>query len=346
MFDKEGRLTCLDLAGRTQWQRPYGPEWTRNYQGARHPPTVDGQSVYVVSGMGVLTAFDTGTGKKRWSVDLMQRFGAKLLGFGFTESVLIDNDRLICSPGAPEASIVALDKTTGNTLWTSKGLGDQYGYCAALLVDHGGQRLTVTMTADAIVGIETATGRVLWRHPYRNQHAGHHNTPIYHDGRIFATSGYGEGGVMLKLSDDAGSVEVEWTNRRMDPHYGGVVLLDGHLYGSTHKTGRWVCLEWRTGRLGYEVKGLGKGSIAAADGMLYCYGENGVVALVRPNPERFDVVSSFRITRGTGQHWAHPVICGGRLHVRHGDTLMAYDLTDRDRASPTARGRRTQQTEQ
>ncbi|KKL66126.1 hypothetical protein LCGC14_2148110, partial [marine sediment metagenome] len=345
MFGKEGRLTCLDLGARIQWQKPYGTEWTKNYQGARHPPTIDAKSIYVMSGVAVLTAFDARTGQRHWSVDLMARFGGKLLGFGFSESVVIDGDRLICSPGAPDASVVALDKRTGKTVWASKGLSDEYGYCAPLLVDHGGTRLVVTMTARAIVGLEAATGKLLWRYPYRNRYAGHHVTPIYHDGKIFATSGYGKGGVMLKLSADGGAVEAKWTNPRLDTHYGGVVLLDGHLYGSTHKSASWVCLQWETGRLGYEAKGLGKGSVAAADGMLYCYGESGHLALVRPNPKRFDVVSSFRITRGTGQHWAHPVIYGGRLYVRHGDTLMAFDLTAGRQASPNPREEEDHETD-
>ena len=323
---KEGLLFALELDGRALWKKPYGLEWSRNYPGARHPPTFDDGSVYVMSGRAGLTAFDARSGQQRWSVDLLERFGGRLLGFGFTESVLIDGDRLICSPGAPDASVVALDKRNGKTVWTSKGLSDAYGYCAPLLVDHGKTRLVVTMTGTAIVGIEAATGRLLWRHPYRNRNGGHHITPIYHEGRVFATCGYGKGGVMLKLSPDGRRVTVVWTNPRLDPHYGGVVLLDGHLYGSTHKRKTWVCLEWATGKLCYEEKGVGKGSVAAADGMLYCYGENGVVALVRPDPKRFEVISSFRIRRGTGQHWAHPVICGGRLYIRHGDSLMAFDV--------------------
>ena len=323
---KEGYLFALDLDGRVLWKKSYGPEWLRNYPGARHPPTVDGDNVYVMSGLAKLIAFDARTGKRHWSVNLLERFGGKLLGFGFTESVLIDGDRLICSPGAPDASVVALDKRTGKTIWTSKGLSDEYGYCAPLLVEHGKAHLVVTMTGKAIVGIEAATGKLLWRHPYRNRYAGHHITPIYHDGHIFATCGYGKGSIMLTLSPDARQVTVRWTNPRLDTHYGGVVLVDGYVYGSTHKRKTWACLEWTTGRLQYEDKGVGKGSVAAADGILYCYGEDGILALVRPNPKRFETISSFKIRRGSGQHWAHPVICGGRLYIRHGGVLMAFDI--------------------
>ncbi len=325
---KEGFLFALDLSGRILWKKSYGREWTRNHAGARHPPTVEGKRVYVMSGLARLTAFGAGRGERQWSVDLLERFGGRLLGFGFTESVLVDGDRVICSPGAPEASVVALDKRTGKTVWTSKALSDEYGYCAPLLVEHGRARLVVTMTGRAIVGIEAATGKLLWRHPYRNRYGGHHVTPIYHDGHLFATSGFGRGGVMLKLSASARQATVLWANPRLDTHYGGVVLRNGHLYGSTHRRRTWVCLEWATGKLCYEEKGLGKGSVAAAGGMLYCYGENGVVALVRANPKRFELVSSFRITQGTGEHWAHPVICGGRLYVRHGDELMAFAVKD------------------
>lgn len=187
------------------------------------------------------------------------------------------------------------------------------------------------MTDNFIIGVDAADGNILWQYDcklYQGQpKAINPNTPTYCDGYIYVTSGYGKGGAKLKLSEDGSEVVAqEWANLTLDCHHGGVVLVDGYIYGSNMK-GTWVCLDWDNGEIKYESKGVGKGSITYAEGMLYCYGEkDGTVALVKASPQDFAVVSSFKISQGTGQHWAHPVISNGRLYIRHGDTLMAYGI--------------------
>jgi len=158
----------------------------------------------------------------------------------------------------------------------------------------------------------------------------HPNTPIFKDGRIFISSGYDMGSVQLKLSADGTSVEKVWANPEFDNHHGGIVLVDGKLYGAnwqSNKQGKWVCVDWETGKTLYEQEWGNKGSLSYADGMLYCYEEaSGTVGLVKATPDGFDPVSTFMITLGEKEHWAHPVVCGKRLYIRHGDILMAFDI--------------------
>ena len=155
-------------------------------------------------------------------------------------------------------------------------------------------------------------------------------TPLYRNGYIYVTGGYDHGGLMLKLSGDGNQASVSWTDELLDVHHGGVVLVNGYIYGSNwidNSRGNWCCIDWNTGKKMYETPWNCKGSIISAEGMLYVYDEkNGNVGLVKANPEKFDLVSSFKIKEGSGPHWAHPVIHHGKLYIRHGNALMVYNI--------------------
>jgi outer membrane protein assembly factor BamB len=204
-------------------------------------------------------------------------------------------------------------------------------------VRRGPDKLIVTMTDNYVIGVDARTGKLLWKDSEKDQFGGENKSinpvsPIHHDGKVYATSGYDDGGAMLALSSDGPGFTREWVDETLDNHHGGVVFVDGHIYGSNWKgngDGAWVCLDWDTGKVKYEDHWNNKGSITYADGMLYCYEEKGGnMALVRPTPEKFDVVSSFKVELGNGRHWAHPVVCGGILYIRHGEVLMAYDIKE------------------
>jgi outer membrane protein assembly factor BamB len=190
--------------------------------------------------------------------------------------------------------------------------------------------MIVTMTDRAVVAFAATDGQVLWQHPYANFRGNHCVTPIYHDGMLYVTSGYGKGAIGLALAEDGSGVTQLWEQARQDPVHGQAVLVDGYVYAGSHQAanGRWSCVELATGRLVWEDKGVGSsGSVIYADGMLYCYAEDGTVGLVRPTPEKCEVVSTFAVTQGEDQHWAHPVVADGRLYIRHGDALMCYDIS-------------------
>lgn len=323
----EGFLFALDLNGRQVWRSSYGKEWSGSRPGARTTPTVVGNRIYLMSAHGGAVCFDT-SGKNAWSVDLAKKFGARNLQWGMTESPLIDGNKVFFTPGGRNSTVVALNRETGETIWDIKGNGETSGYCSPCLITHGKRRLLLTMTAKSLVAIDADSGEFLWSRSHTTDYDVNANTPLYDKGRVFTNSGYGTGGQMFQITSDGNSADRVWTQKGLDSQMGAVVLVDGHIYGSGHNRRGWHCLNWATGEVQYSVRKAGnKGNIIFSDGMLYLYSERGDIALVRPNPEEFEIISSFRIREGSGEHWAHLVIKAGRLYVRHGDTVMAYDIS-------------------
>lgn len=322
-----GIAFAIDAEGNLLWRQAYGPEWKKSYPGSRSTPTYADGKLYIFSGQGRLVCLAAADGAEVWAVDTAARFGARNINWGIAESVLIAGKRVICTPGGAQGSVVALDRQNGEVVWVADGHGEKSAYCSPLLVQQGETRLVVTMTAKSIIGLDGLTGKVLWRHPHETKYDVHAVTPVFADGLLYCSSGYGSGGVMLRLAADGKSVTELWRDKTLDCHHGGVVYMGGHIYGSGHKNGgKWVCLEAATGTVKYTASGVGKGSIIAADGMLYCYGERGKLGLVKADPSQHRVVSQFKVNFGSGEHWAHPALSGGVLYVRRGHTLVAYDI--------------------
>jgi len=330
MIGKSGHAFAFDLEGKLKWKRAYGPEWARSYPSARSTPTVDGDRIYLMSGMGKVVCLRTRNGDELWSVDTVEKYGNQALGHGRAESVLVHGDKVICTPGGPKFTLVALDKMTGREIWKTGGLGKKAAYCSPILIQDKGRDLLVTVTSDHIVGVQPQDGRELWKYPFRGTYEIHPNSPLYKDGQIYVSAGYDAGSVMLALSADGRKVKRLWKDQTLDTHHGGLVEVDGYVYGAnwiSNSKGKWVCLDWTSGTVRYETQWKTKGSIIYADGMLYCYEDRGgTVALVHATPKGFDVVSSFPVRHGSGKHWAHPAISDGRLYLRHGDKLAAYDI--------------------
>lgn len=329
---KEGVLRAYTLDGEPKWQAGFGPEWSTTHPGARSIPTVYEGLVHVASGVGSLACFDAASGKPVWSVKLFEQYDAPQIQWGYAESLLVDGDKLFCTPCGKKATMVALKRKTGQQVWASPALGQGSSFCSPLLIEHGKQRMIVTMTETAVVAFSPEQGTVLWQYLYENARQNHPITPIYDKGLLYITSGYGKGAIGLRLADDGKSVTRLWEQPRQDPAHGQAVLVDGYVYAASHQkaNGRWSCVELSTGQLAWEAPGVGKGgSVIFADGMLYCYSEDGVVGLVRPSPEKCEVVSTFKVAQGDGSHWAHLVVAKGRLFVRHGTALMCYDVAAR-----------------
>jgi outer membrane protein assembly factor BamB len=322
-----GYLFAFDHQGKQIWKASYGPEWDKGHPGARTTPTVVEDLLYLVSGTGQVACFNT-QGKRVWTVDMMQEFGAHQLSWGITESPLVYDNIVICTPGGSKAMIAALDRKTGKTLWATKGNGEKSAYCSPVLVNHNGRRIILTMTGKSVVGVDADTGEFLWQATHRTRYDINPNTPIYDNGFVHTTSGYGTTGSQLfKLSQDGNSIERIWHNEILDSQMGASVLVDGYLYGSGHRNKGWHCLDWKTGETQYSARELGnKGAVIFSDGLLILYSEDGDLALLRPNSQKLDVVRSFKIDRGSGPHWAHPVVKDGRLYVRHGEVMMVYDI--------------------
>jgi outer membrane protein assembly factor BamB len=320
-------ISALDMDGRIRWQAENGKAWEESQPGARGTPTIDGDRLYHEAPYGDVVCLDARTGKKVWGLNILEQFRSKNTTWALAESLLVDGPRLICSPGGPETAVVALDKRDGRTIWKSPSAGDLAGYASPALAEHQGLRMILTLTSKALIGVNADTGDLLWRFEHVTPYDEMILTPIFHGGWVFISTRT-TGSVMLKV-DVAGqkaSVTPVWRSKDLDNHHGGVILMDGYLYGSCHGP-HWVCLEWKTGRTMYDSPGVGKGSITYADGMFYTFSEAGRMGLVKAVPTGHEVVSEFRIPEGgEGPSWAHPVVCGGRLYVRHSDFLYAYDV--------------------
>ncbi len=356
LVGKEGMLRAYDANGSLLWERSCGPEWAGDRAGARGTPTVHEGLLYVAGGTGWVACFDAVSGEKKWAFDMFQRYQASPVMWGWADQVLIDGNLAIFTPAGRKGTMVAVDRFTGAPVWASKDIGEKSAYCASLMVElpepnspgsttlpqaAGSQpasavsagpvrRFVVALTGASVIAVDPAGGELIWRHPYRNSNGNHPITPVYHDGMLYVTSGYGKGAIGLKVAPDGRSVRQVWEQPRQDTCHGGVVLVDGHVYGSSHRNyAGWLCVEFASGRIAWQDKCVGSGgSVICADGMLYCYAENGTVGLVRPSPRGCEVVGTFQIQQGAGEHWAHPVVSGGRLYIRRGDALMCYDVRD------------------
>ena len=336
MIEKETHVFALDLSGTIVWRRPNGKSWqagerqrwAMGHAGSRGTPTVDGDTVYHLGEMGRLAAFDARTGDERWHLDLLETFKAPRPKYGFSESVLIQGNRLFCCPGGTEGYIVALDKRTGRTLWTNAEIKDPIGYSSPVLCTVDGVEQLISLSAARVFAVRPDNGKLLWDYEFANSRKNNVTDIVVKDGLVHAASPYGKGSVLLRprrKADGRFAVESVWTNKLLDNHHGGVILLDGHLYGAGHQSRGWTCLEFRSGRKLWQSPG--KGSLTYADRMLYCLDERGTLSLVRPTPEKWDAVSSFKVpSGGKGLHWAHPVISRGRLYVRHSGKLYAYQV--------------------
>jgi outer membrane protein assembly factor BamB len=327
MIDGEGLVFVFDLNGKQLAKYSYGPEWDGGHKGVRTTPTIVGDKIYLFTGYARLVCMST-SGKIIWDVDTQKEFGTRQLNWGITESVVVDGDRVFCTPGGSDVMVVVLDRNTGKTIKKIKGTGEQTGYCSPVIVKHGNRRLLLTMTGKSVVGIDADSYEFLWSAPHKTQYDINPNTPLYLDGKVLTTSGYGTTGTQLfQISSDGKAISKVWQNGDPDSQIAASVIVDGFVYLSGQKNRGWYCLDWTTGETKWKSRELyGKGPIIYADGKIFIYSDKGDVGLVKPNSEKFDLSSSFVMTEGSGEHWAHPVINNGRFYLRHGDVMHVYDI--------------------
>ncbi len=320
-------LFAFDMNGRLRWKQEIDDAWTRSSPGSRSTPTIDGDRLYLLSGNGVISCRDAKTGRERWRKNTRD-FGGRSGGWGYAESVLILGKLAIVKPGGGKC-IVALDKATGSTVWTSTGFsgGPEYGSCVPFTYE--GRRCITTGTRSGIVCVDPSDGTLLWSNPWCKNNVANCPDPAYADGHVFWSNGYGKGGVCMKLKVQGGKVAADqaWTTKDLVCHHGGYVIHEGHIYGN--HGGGWACLELATGRKKWEARGVGKGSMCWADGMLFLFGERGGKAgLATCSPDGFEMKGTFSV-EGKGPSWAHPVVTGGRLYLRYDTHLYCFDVKAR-----------------
>ncbi len=326
--DSLGYVFGLDMNGNQLWKTYFGKEWTVSFPGTRTTPTFYKGKLFVHSSMGMAVCLDAKSGKIIWQENLDKKYIARLPKWGISEAPLVYDNKVVFTPGGEKIVMIAKDIETGETLWESKLNGDKQAYNTPCLIHHKGKRIILTNLEKSIVAVDPENGELIWEHPQINKYAVHPNTPLYKDGYIYSFTGYGIGGVMLKLSDNGNSVTEAWKCKSQDNQMGGAIWAHGNIYASGHRNRDWQCIDATTGELKQELDDLSKGTCIMADGMIYAYGDKGELGLIKPSPAGMELISKCKVELGTEQHWAHLVIHNGVLYCRHGDTIIAYNIKE------------------
>ena len=312
--------------GKGVWSKALGrAESNDQGPGPRGTPTVDGDRLYVLTENGDLACLKT-DGAEVWARNILKDFGGRQLRWLISESPLVDGAHVIVTPGGPGAGMVKLDKMTGKTVWTSKDLSDHAGYASAIVADVQGVRTYMTLTASGGVGVRASDGKLMWHYEKAANGTANIATPIFFDNKVFYTSAYDTGAGLLGLTGQNGEVKAReiYFTREMKNHHGGVLLVDGYLYGFNDSI--LTCLEFATGKQMWRDRSVGKGSLTFAEGNLYIQSETNVVGLAEASPDGYKEKGRFQIADKGLPSWAHPVVSGGRLYVRNQDSLVAYDI--------------------
>lgn len=300
------------------------------HPGPRATANVDGDKLYILSQYGDLACFTT-DGKDVWRVNLKD-FGGTMPTWAYSESPLIDGDKVICTPGGPKGTMLALDKNTGKPIWQSKQWTEEAQYSSAIVATIGGVRQYIQQTARTVAGVAAKDGRVLWT-ASRPEGRIVISSPIEKDGLVYVSAGYGVGCHCFRITPPQStggkfSAEKVYSNRDMKNHHGGVILFNGYVYGS-NDPGILVCMDFKTGKVAWSNRSIGKGSMVIADGHVYLRGEQppGVVALIEASPAGYKQISAFSPPDASGKpEWPHPVIANGKLYLRDQDVLLCYDI--------------------
>jgi outer membrane protein assembly factor BamB len=336
--DEDEYLACFDEAtGKQLWKSKLGSAWNTgkdNWQGSRSTPTVAGDLLYVLTPYGNLVCLETATGKQRWRKSLKDEFkGKKGDGWGYSESVLVDGDRVVCTPGGGTATMVTLNKKTGQVIWKAAEPNDRgAGHASIVVADIDETRVYVQTTASGAIGVRASDGTVLWTYPIEKTTAVI-PTPIVEGDLVFFSAGYNRGGALLRQVPTSNGgmkiTEVYPLKKELNNKHGGIVHVGKYLYGDTNDGGTPFCAEFMTGNVHWKKRGSGTGSAAMtyADGHLYVRYANGTMVLVEASPADYREVGSFKIPHsGDRPSWSHPVVSGGKLFLREGDYLLCYDL--------------------
>ncbi len=301
------------------------------FEGPRATPTIEGDFLAAVSQWGELVCYDAAQGKELWRKDYLKDFGGKRPEWGFAESPLVDGDKVVVTPGGAEGSIVALDKKTGTLLWRSQGFTDSPHYSSLIVAEIAGVRQYIQLTAESVVGVAAADGKVLWRAPRKGRTAVI-PTPIYSDGYVYVTSAYGVGCNLFKITESGGqfSATQVYANKELSNKTGGVIKIGDYVYGHADDKG-WACQDFKTGEAKWHYNKLGKGSLIYADNRFYLRAEDkGTIALIEASPDGYKEHGRFeQPDRSDKKAWPYPVIAHGKLYLRDMDILLCYDISAR-----------------
>ena len=332
-------LFCFDLKGTLKWKQDIGKEWTISYPGSRSQPTVVDNLVYVGTGTGNLYCLERENGKLLWSKDFINDFQGVHPRFGHSEAPLIYEDKVFWTPGGENYNVVALNRFTGDLIWSCKGVGERSGYNPGNIIELPKRKIFITFSAYHLMGVDADTGELLWTHlqdntPAEKREPGvgdtHSNNIVYENGYIYYAAGDGNCGVKLKLSEDGTQITEVWRNINFDSYMGGIVKIGDYLYGCGTAKKELKSIHAETGEIADSLE-IGTGALISADNSLYYYNQRGQLSLVSYDNGKMKQESVFRISRGSKEHFSHPVIKNGILYQRHGNALMAYDIRKKNK---------------
>lgn len=333
-IDSMAILYCMNLHGEILWQADFGKEWVSSFPGSRSAPTIVGDLVYVGSGLGNLFCLSRENGSKLWSRDFKEDFNGTYPLHGISEAAVIHNDKVFWTPGGEVYNVVALNRFTGESIWSHPGFGERPGYNTANLIKHMDRPIYVTLSAYHLMGFDADSGELLWSQeqdnlPIEERDMGygdtHPNAAIYDNGSIYYVVSDGNDGVRLDLSGDGSEITEVWRNHGFDSFMGGIIKIGDFIYGNSDSQRTLVGINAATGELSDSLK-IGNGVLIAADAMLYYYNQKGEMKLISYEQGKLKEISSFKITKGTKHHFSHPVINKGILYLRRGQALMAFDI--------------------
>lgn len=334
--DSVSILFCADIQGNMLWSYELGPSWHSHYPGSRSTPTIAGDLLYVSTGMGDLYCVDRNKLELVWSKSLQDDFQGVLPRFGHSESPVLLDDKVFWTAGGEKHNVLAINRFSGELIWTAPGMGERSAYHPPrVITTPSGRTILVTFSAYHLMGIDAASGELLWTHEQENyppekREPGmgdtHSNTVIYDEGFIYYAAGDGNCGVKLRLSDDGTNIREVWRNKGFDSYMGGIVKIGNRIFGSGTVRPQLVAIDAASGELTDSLK-IGRGVVIAADNMIYYYSQTGMMHLVDYSTDSLKSVSSFRIQKGSREHFSHPVIYNGVLYVRRGNAIMGYDIS-------------------
>ncbi len=302
----------------------------KKYPGTRSTPTVDERQVFVLNQHSDLVCLDAESGDLIWRVNLISDFGGKMMsGWKYSESPLVDGDQVIATPGGKDGTVIALDRKTGKKLWQTSDWTDKSGYSSVIIATIHGVRQYVQLTGQSVAGLNPDSGQVLWKADRPGKTAVV-TTPVIEGDMVFVTSSYGVGCNSFRVSrnGDTWSTEEVYANKEISNHHGGVVLLDGHVFGGSGPTFR--CVDIQSGELKFAERSAGKGATLYADGRFYLRSENGPMALIKATPSGYEEISRFdQPDRSDHKAWPHPVVANGKLYLRDQDILLCYDVSSK-----------------
>ncbi|MEI6696766.1 MAG: PQQ-binding-like beta-propeller repeat protein [Bacteroidota bacterium] len=324
-IDSSGYLFAFDLKGQLLWKSFYGIEWMENFTGSRSTPTVIDDLIYVCSGMGEIVCFEKEKGNKKWSKNMITDFNGQTIRFGYSESLLIDETTLFATPGGNDTNVIALNRMNGELKWIGKGKNQSSAYCSPLLINLAGRKVIVTFSLSELMGLDAKDGSLLWSHAQDTICDIHGNTALYENGSIYYAAGCGNGLVKLSLTEDGSKINEVWRSKDLINYFSGFVKVNDKIFAASEKKNKWLSVDANSGKL-MDSLDYKKGVTIYADSMLYCYNDKGQIGLVNPYAEKMQLISSFKISKGTKEHFSHPAIKNGCLYVRHGQSLMVFNI--------------------